>query len=134
MELFGADDDFKNKRKVLLGFIINSTESFSFSKPSSYIGSRHWYVITRVRRVVGMVKHENGNEEGNNDGDMDVDKTTTQIFHSETDQPMAYDRSMWHLINSSSEEIWNMSTEEVIEFIENARNENGSILQATMSL
>ncbi len=56
------------------------------------------------------------------------------FLDAETMQPIAYDRDAWHLINSSSDEVYNLNRDEVDTFLEGVVKEKGSIMKAIMQI
>mmetsp|Transcript_9736 Transcript_9736/g.14607 ORF Transcript_9736/g.14607 Transcript_9736/m.14607 type:complete len:87 (+) Transcript_9736:290-550(+) len=65
-----------------------------------------------------------------------IEETTTgndtNFLDAETMQPITYESDAWHLINSSSDEIYNLNRDEVDTFLEGVVKEKGSIMKAIM--
>lgn len=135
-------NDFQNNKsrddkdgKVTIGFIINSVEPFDFKSFGSYFSSRrHWFTITRIRRAMKIIDEKVGAAEDK--ADAIIEEPTmgndTTFLDSETMQPIAYERDSWHLINSSSDEVYNLNRDEVDTFLEGVVKEKGSIMKAIM--
>ena len=50
-----------------------------------------------------------------------------------TNEKDGYDDNVWHLVNSSTKEIWDMASEEMEEFLLDVnKDKNASILRAVM--
>jgi len=121
--------------KVTIGFIINSVEPFDFKSPGSYFSSRrHWFTITRIRRMMKIIDEKVGATEDKPDAIIEETTTgnDTNFLDAETMQPITYESDAWHLINSSSDEIYNLNRDEVDTFLEGVVKEKGSIMKAIM--
>jgi len=108
-----------DSNSLLIGFIINCIEPFSISKMTSvFTTSRHWFAITKVRR---LKQHQI---------DTEFDANCSLFFDSASGDEIGYDGDTWHLVNS--DEAWDMTSEQVRDFLFEVKNEKGSIFQATM--
>lgn len=118
--------------KVTIGFIINSMEPFDFKSLRSYFSSRrHWFTITRIRRVMEIIDEKGVVVEDAIFEDPITGKDTT-FLDAETMQPIIYERDAWHIINSSSDEVFNLKRDEVDTFLDRVVKEKGSVMKAIM--
>lgn len=128
--------DFGNKRlndidddgnSVVVGFVINSVEPLSIKNAiMNLFGTpRHWWTITRVRRV--------GSVETKAQTGLQTVETRSALFvDSESGCELGYDCDEWNVIDSLSEITQTLSFDDLKEFLGGIHSEKGSILRATM--
>ena len=119
--IFSNDEDSKNDEPaVTIGFIINAVAPLSITNAFTRVLAtpRHWFIITKLRRVV---KFETTGAQ--------LDKNDVRNCN----EVMDYDSNTWHLVNSSTKAIWNMSSEELEKFLlDIKKDKNASIIRAVM--
>ena len=119
--IFSNDEDSKNDEPaVTIGFIINAVAPLSITNAFTRVLTtpRHWFIITKLRRVVK------------------AETTGAQLYKNDAknfNEVMNYNSNTWHLVNSSTKAISNMASEELEKFlVDIKKDENASILRAVM--
>lgn len=111
--------------EVSIGFIVNTIEPLSiwnaFARP--FTGSRHWYAITNLRRVVNhKVKQKTDNCIG-----------MTIYMKGENNQFPVDNCHVWHLIDSESRKVIDLNQVQLKELLYDILQNGGSVMRATMT-
>ena len=119
------DDNNDSDNSVCIGFVINSVEPLSFTNALTSIFStpRHWWAITKVRRVVGHL-----------DPNLVPEYNSLQFFESVDGHQVEYNSEAWHLVDSSLKEVKVISNGDIRTLLSDTNIKNGSILRAILKI
>lgn len=114
----------------VIGFVINSSTISSISSSSSisrlipfFMSSRHWFVITRIRRIINKKRNANT-----------VAAAKIEYkYLSEEDE--IYSGSQWYVIDSKILEIRKIDSKiELFQFLLSLQKSGANIFKATSSM
>ena len=131
-------EDTKSSTSTTIGFVINSIQPFSYTNAITgmFGTSRHWWAITRIRRVkqIQSLIDDGG---GGGEGAQVFDIHSATFHDSHTQEQVEYLGNEWSIVNSqdtSDTSVRSMTSGELRIFLAGVMAEKGHVFRATMSL
>ncbi len=119
------DDDANSST---IGLIINSVQPFSIKNAitGTFRTSRHWWAITRLRRVTKI----------ENDQGAEFDFNSSTFINAQSGERVEYHRDEWMIVNSQdiSASPRSIRSKEINMFVSKVIAEQGNVFRATLSL
>jgi hypothetical protein len=134
----GVNDD---DCSVVIGFVLNATDAnssiWSSMFHSVFGGERHWFAITRLRRcwIPPSIETDESTSRVTtmNTTTTSEHENTPLFLDSETDVEVEYDSNLWHVVDSDSTEIMELTTRELWDFLKEVERDGGTVLQAILN-
>ena len=138
LEWYNSSDtstNSNNDQKIIIGYIINEERRFLFFKRS-----RHWYTITRLRRVSieRLIPNSDENENdknGDNNSSINDESFNKVYLDEKTGNNANYRTGQWHIIDSEMDSINDLNSDvELNDFLTQVERNGGNVLRAVLNL